>query len=68
VTLTPTEESPVEGLGTKDWNFDLELPPTTTKAITFEVRPMARGRQVIEFEVCNYTQTCSTLVNAIEIR
>lgn len=68
VTPTPTEGSPVEGLGTKYWIFALEVTPKTTKTITFEVRPTARGRQMIQFEVCNFTQDCSTVVEAIEIR
>ena len=43
VTPIPSEDSPIGGLGTKTWYFDLEVPPTTTKTITFEVRPTARG-------------------------
>jgi hypothetical protein len=68
VTPSPTWGPPVGGLGTKTWYFDLEVPPTTTKTISFEVRPTARGRQVIQFEVCNSTEDCSAVAKAIEIQ
>jgi hypothetical protein len=68
VTPTPSEGSPVGGFGTQTWFFDLEVPPTTTKTITFVVRPTAQGHQVIEFQVCNSTENCSSVVKAIEIR
>ncbi len=70
VSVTPmaSGDSPVGGLGTKTWYFDLEVPSTTTKTITFEVRPTAWGRHVIEFDVCNSTGDCSSVAKAIEIR
>ena len=67
VTPTPSEDSPVGGFGTKTWDFDLEIPSAATETITFQVLPTARGRHVIEFEVCNATEDCSVVVRAIEI-
>ena len=67
VTPTPSEDSPVGGFGTKTWYFDLEIPSSTTETITFQVRPTARGRHVIEFEVCNATEDCSLVAGAIQI-
>jgi hypothetical protein len=68
VAPMPSEDSPVGGFGTKTWYFELEVPPTTTETITFELRPNARGRHVLEFEVCNSTEDCLSVVKAIEIR
>ncbi len=64
----PPDDSPLEGFGTRTWYFNLEVPPTTTRTITFEVRPTVRGRHVIEFDVCNSTEDCTSVAKAIEIR
>ena len=68
VKPTPSEDSPIGGFGTQTWYFEIEIPPTATKTVTFEVRPTASGRHVIEFEVCNSTEDCSSVAKAIEIR
>ena len=68
VSPTPTEESPIGGFGTQTWYFEIEVAPGATETAVFELRPIAKGRPVIEFTVCNSTEDCSAVVQAIEIQ
>jgi len=67
VTPRPIDDSPISGFGTNTWYFDVEVQPETTKIITFDVRPTARGRHVIEFYVCNSTEDCTLIAKPIEV-
>lgn len=69
VSVSPraTSESPVGGFGSQTWYFDSELQPLASGNVVFEVKAIARGRHVIEFEVCNSTEECSPVAKSIEI-
>ena len=66
VRPSPSPESPVRGLFSQTWYFEISVPPQETRTVELDVVAKHPGAHVAEFEVCNFYENCSLIVVPIE--
>ena len=66
VRPNPSPESPVGGLGSQTWYFEISVPPQETRTVELDVVAKNPGTHVAEFKVCNSYEDCSFVVVPIE--
>lgn len=62
-----SDDSPVGGLGSQTWYFDALLQPGDRRTVEFTVRAIQVGSPVIQFDVCNAYEDCTTVVRRIRV-
>jgi hypothetical protein len=63
----PTSGEPLGGLGTETWFFDLTVPSGSRETLEFDVKAIRAGSAVMQFDVCNAYEVCTTIVRPINI-
>ncbi len=66
VRPSPSLESPIGGLGSQTWYFEISVPPQETRTVELDVVAKHPGAHVAEFSVCNFYGDCSLMVVPIE--
>ncbi len=66
VRPSPSPESPVRGLFSQTWYFEISVPPQETRTVELDVVAKHPGAHVAEFDVCNFYAECSSIVVPIE--
>lgn len=69
VSVTPeaSSSSPVGGMGTKTWYFEIDVLPQGETSVVFKLKPLKEGQHVIDLEVCNATEDGSQIVKSITV-
>lgn len=69
VSVSPqaTPGSPVEGMGTKTWYFEIDVQPMETTTVVFVLRPLKQGQHIVNFEVSNATEDNTEVVKSIKV-
>ena len=62
-----SRESPVRWPGGQAWYFDALLQPGDRRTVEFTVRAIQVGSPVIQFDVCNAYERCTTVVREIRV-
>ena len=62
-----SRESPVRWPGGQTWYFDALLQPGDRRRVEFTVRAVQVGSPVIQFDVCNAYEDCTTVVRRIRV-
>lgn len=59
--------SPVGGMGTRTWYFEIDVQPQEETTVIYKLKPLKQGQHVLELEVCNATEDGSQVAKPITV-